>query len=812
MINYQTSIKILLASSSFAIFVLANAQSSQNLPNDNSFFSPPGTEPTITIQIPNIANAKLLNSEMNGFQTVDFFSGCAFGTAITNTNERPDCLTQFMDLKPKLLRFPGGTISQFSHPLCNLPGQQQGYGFKPSEILQFFNGYYVNDSEPYNQNDYNEKISKWQGLTTKNSFATTRYIDDFINLVHAMENENPDVPVKVIYVANILTGTTQELIDILQLFKTNNITIAGIELGNEMTSYPRIFESGTQYYNFVINGIPDPNDNWFNNSFSGGAITHDYCRALRINSDVWIRNIPFGISASPMAFQYTPFSGASIYTASGTNDNNQNKYTSYNSWNQEIALFRNVNRLFIIGSTYVYKPAFDSYIFHPYYKSSLWSNSLSHAPSAYFQTGQLNFTSPNQPGLHDPIAFNDFENVKNEILHFTSNQYTVLPHGGAVQIFDYYADVFHLFLNGDGSRKLWMTEWNVLGDSDDPIQNIWTNTYLQSLYSFNWILTSYKMSVDSRYKQNWLEFGLFHNTIGGSVSSFDNLFSPLDSKLDENAPEFISDNVSRRRSSYFGFYQLQKIGKGSYYLNTFTNDSSVISNFVLNYSGNSTKKILSYFNQSKFSWYVNNNNTSIHQSERYKFPQTINYGISNTMYAEAQLPYYQLSPIGSNVSYIGNGANTLTQQNLYYNVDDGIYAPYAFQVISAGLNAYPQLPLVYGYNLGLLNQDYSYLPMISNSNSDYENAKQTGILENDLAKGQAYPVPADDVMNIPVTILNEDAILEVFDAMGRLVMEQSAAPNAILKLDTRNLDSGMYSYRLRTATSAGTARAFSVAH
>lgn len=102
--------------------------------------------------------------------------------------------------------------------------------------------------------------------------------------------------------------------------------------------------------------------------------------------------------------------------------------------------------------------------------------------------------------------------------------------------------------------------------------------------------------------------------------------------------------------------------------------------------------------------------------------------------------------------------------------------------------------------------------MISNSNSDYENAKQTGILENDLAKGQAYPVPADDVMNIPVTILNEDAILEVFDAMGRLVMEQSAAPNAILKLDTRNLDSGMYSYRLRTATSAGTARAFSVAH
>ncbi|MGB5071925.1 MAG: Omp28-related outer membrane protein [Flavobacteriales bacterium] len=78
--------------------------------------------------------------------------------------------------------------------------------------------------------------------------------------------------------------------------------------------------------------------------------------------------------------------------------------------------------------------------------------------------------------------------------------------------------------------------------------------------------------------------------------------------------------------------------------------------------------------------------------------------------------------------------------------------------------------------------------------------------------GQAYPVPADGQLNIPVNTLKEAATLEVFDAMGRLVMEQSAAPNAILKLDTRNLTSGMYSYRLRTATSTGTARAFSVAH
>ncbi|MBK9420613.1 MAG: Omp28-related outer membrane protein [Flavobacteriales bacterium] len=78
--------------------------------------------------------------------------------------------------------------------------------------------------------------------------------------------------------------------------------------------------------------------------------------------------------------------------------------------------------------------------------------------------------------------------------------------------------------------------------------------------------------------------------------------------------------------------------------------------------------------------------------------------------------------------------------------------------------------------------------------------------------GQAYPVPADGLLNIPVSALKEAATLEVFDAMGRLVITQAAAPNALLELNTRTLGNGMYSYRLRTATSVGTARAFSVAH
>lgn len=91
-----------------------------------------------------------------------------------------------------------------------------------------------------------------------------------------------------------------------------------------------------------------------------------------------------------------------------------------------------------------------------------------------------------------------------------------------------------------------------------------------------------------------------------------------------------------------------------------------------------------------------------------------------------------------------------------------------------------------------------------------------GIAEFDAAigsLGQAYPVPADGQLNIPVNTLNSEATLEVFDAMGRSVLQQSVPRTSTqLVLNTSDLSDGVYSYRLRTATSADTARSFVVSH
>ena len=90
-----------------------------------------------------------------------------------------------------------------------------------------------------------------------------------------------------------------------------------------------------------------------------------------------------------------------------------------------------------------------------------------------------------------------------------------------------------------------------------------------------------------------------------------------------------------------------------------------------------------------------------------------------------------------------------------------------------------------------------------------------GISEFDAAigsLGQAYPVPADGQLNIPVNGLQRDATLEVLDAMGRVVLERITSNSNTILLNTSVLSAGVYSYRLRTTTSAGAAKSFVVSH
>lgn len=66
-----------------------------------------------------------------------------------------------------------------------------------------------------------------------------------------------------------------------------------------------------------------------------------------------------------------------------------------------------------------------------------------------------------------------------------------------------------------------------------------------------------------------------------------------------------------------------------------------------------------------------------------------------------------------------------------------------------------------------------------------------------LALGNNYPNPSDAVNNIPVSNLNSDASLEVLDLQGRVVMTQPVSKGTtLIQVNTANLETGMYMYRL----------------
>jgi len=77
--------------------------------------------------------------------------------------------------------------------------------------------------------------------------------------------------------------------------------------------------------------------------------------------------------------------------------------------------------------------------------------------------------------------------------------------------------------------------------------------------------------------------------------------------------------------------------------------------------------------------------------------------------------------------------------------------------------------------------------------------------------GQSYPNPTNDVAYIPLTGLEEDATLNLYDPMGKLILElQIPRGMNIIDLDLSALGSGLYSYQLIGSDGATYARTLQV--
>ncbi|HNQ12123.1 MAG TPA: hypothetical protein PKH65_08630 [Bacteroidia bacterium] len=146
-----------------------------------------------------LGSSKSIHYQYGGFNTANLFPNFE-----TNQSE---CLKIVHQLNPRVLRFPGGSIANFYHPTG------KAYGFEENDFTT---------REGSVSRHVNKMLDK-----NKRANAQNNYLEDFIPF--AKENN-----ASVLYVANITSASEAEIMGIIARFKTEQIPIVGIELGNEL--------------------------------------------------------------------------------------------------------------------------------------------------------------------------------------------------------------------------------------------------------------------------------------------------------------------------------------------------------------------------------------------------------------------------------------------------------------------------------------------------------------------------------------------------------------------------------------------------
>lgn len=164
-------------------------------------------------------NGPVLTDLEWGYNSSGLFYSCAASdTSLQN---------RLNELQPHILRFPGGTLANFYHP------GGLGYGIRQQDV-NLVAGFTVHNN--INGNFQDEQALIAAGEVTRN------YIHEMIALAQA-------TGCKILYVANLLTGTVGETVAALNAFANAGVEVVGVELGNEahLSAYDFRFGSVANY-------------------------------------------------------------------------------------------------------------------------------------------------------------------------------------------------------------------------------------------------------------------------------------------------------------------------------------------------------------------------------------------------------------------------------------------------------------------------------------------------------------------------------------------------------------------------------------
>jgi len=518
-----------------------------------------------------------------------------------------------IDLAPDVLRFPSGSYSKFMHLLHNTDGTDAiGYGYDIYEIARYFDwtddtldfNYYALDSveidhilndttqlEEWINENHTDHFDNFRDKWFSQQCVTSRYIDDFIDLVNQLDSAYPGRPTtKVILDLNILSETATECRAIADYLRAHDVNVVGVEMGNE--TYADFFCDAMEfqvfndYFNFIQGDTASFSSTLLNEVFTEDVKTdHDFITKFKTGGGF---NYKIGVCGMPLEQGFAfKLDGEASETCAETAE-----------WNSSL---RSHYKEKVSGSS---KYKFDAVIMHTYYEVTNWEiipiNGIEPVTACGGTEDMWQFDSYD---VRLRPAFDTIIGLGNKMGNFKwfLNKSDTISFKASFKEFN---DYFNFDLPADSAFKkdLRVTEWNLKDfrngldnqldttDNADPYKvEIYSNGITHGHIYFHWWLKNIKINFDGAFRQNFFTYATVQNYAGGTSTDLISLsdgierdyYNKNECPYDNDCAEplnciyddkFDKRNYHIRRTTYFVTYLLSTINKNNlkYLPSTFT--------------------------------------------------------------------------------------------------------------------------------------------------------------------------------------------------------------------------------------------------
>ncbi len=491
----------------------------------------------------NNSSVKTINAEHHGFSYVNFYNTCT--DAI--------CFNNVVNLKPRVIRFPsaGDADNYFmnfdtagygicfakvaayladrynaaSNPLTTPPFTSYTVPavFDPGQPVLNFNAL-VPSIFPniLSANSYTAELTDWfNNYRRQQAQIGTSYLTLFKQHIKQIEDSlQPGEKVNVIYVANIFSGTPDDLIKTLTQLTSPSITpvnVVGIELSNESWGKKNndLFpdpNSGDQFY-YYVRGLSGPG------SYTGCIATKgDFIYKIKSN----FPNIKIGFPTAPLSLNYY---GCNLGSSSDTR---------FNAWNLNHAA-RNSQSITVTltsNSTTVSLPMFDAYVAHNYFDEKYWGNDTSETipacidclynvgnPKKYKNFGAAVASNTASPSFNHGFAY--YPMTEDDTLRESFNcqlqeSFKFIDSGYVDKLIGLYTS--SLSLSNSNNKKLWVTEWNLHPGTNDTT-DIFSNTFNQAVLTLGWRMAMYRSNWKFPNANDILQYSTLFNVVLGEQNA-----------------------------------------------------------------------------------------------------------------------------------------------------------------------------------------------------------------------------------------------------------------------------------------------------